>query len=85
MTEATLQNECILIGSWRTFVLKYYQVLQGTSKADVSFTAVELFTKFWKKTSWFLVTPSTSFLSGLPGILVRLIVDCSLCFSEVLS
>lgn len=40
MAKATLQNESILISSWRTFVLKYYEVLQETSKDYVSFAAM---------------------------------------------
>lgn len=84
MSKEILKNESILISSWRTFIFKYYQALQETSKDYVSLAAVSLFSKFWQKIA-FLVTRSTNFPSGLPRILVMLFVDCSLCFTEVLS
>lgn len=79
MTKATLLNESMLISSWRTFVLKYYQVLQETSQDYVSFATVYLFVKFWQVKVPSVVTRSADFLSGLPRILVMLFVDCSLC------
>lgn len=39
MTKATVQNESVFMRSWRTFVLKYCQLLQETADY-VSFVAM---------------------------------------------